>query len=162
MDGMTHTLAGALSRLTMAMIEVHERTCEIQPPHRWEGCTSTPGIYGVADGLDLLDAAEFGKPDLDAVVLALHDRECQDSRCTWGSPYRLTHAGDSWNDQAEALLSFAQAEVDQPAPEVSRRGDLMATCQCGHIRRGHSVDGARCYHTPCECAVQGGFRPVTA
>lgn len=151
------TLAAALSRLTVAMIEVHERVCDIEPPHRWESCSSTPGLYATADALDVIDAGD----DLRTVALAMHDRECQEASCHAGTADRETHAIRSWGDQAEAMIEHARVIAETVLPDPSsRRGDLLAVCQCGHVRRNHSVYGDRCYATPCTCQPDGGFRPA--
>lgn len=150
----------ALADLSTAMLEVHEQTCEIGAAHRWEACTSTPTIFGVADALD---AAPDGA---DPVALVMHDRECTQSACVpddegfgAGLGARLTHARESWGEQAAAVLRWVAEQKEAPLPPVaSLRGDLMVLCKCGHVRRGHSVDGRRCYSTPCTCAVAGGFR----
>jgi hypothetical protein len=104
-------MAGALSRLVMAMIDVHERTCEIPERHNWERCTSTPTIYAVADGLDLLDAApKLSVSVLPDVAMAMHNRECRESDCGLrGLTSRRRHVG-AWSDQATALLGFVSAE----------------------------------------------------
>lgn len=159
------TYAGALSDLTVAMIEVHERTCEIEPQHRWETCTSTPGIYATADALDLLaqEAGDLPASMATEVAVVLHARECADPGCGWPDEARMAQHSEAWRDQAAALLVYVSFQRDHladapPVPDA-RRGDLLARCACGHIRRGHSVDGSRCYHTPCTCQVDGGFRP---
>lgn len=103
------TMAAALSRLVMAMIDVHEHTCEIPERHNWERCTSTPTIYAVADGLDLLDKApKLSVSVLPDVALAMHDRECRLTNCG-RKPGRAEHA-KSWRDQATALLGYVSAQ----------------------------------------------------
>jgi hypothetical protein len=76
----------------------------------------------------------------------------------------MAQHSEGWRDQAAALLvhvSFAREHAaDAPALPDARSGELLARCVCGHIRRGHSVDGQRCYASPCTCQVDGGFRPV--
>jgi hypothetical protein len=93
------------------------------------------------------------------VALALHDRECQEVTCSLGEG-RQEHALASWAEQADAVLAFVAGRLDTVLPPVaSLRGDLMRVCVCGHVRRGHSVDGTRCYASPCTCQPDGGFRP---
>ena len=51
------------------------------------------------------------------------------------------------------------ADRERERVQVPDRPDLDATwCECGHVRRGHSVDGSRCYASPCPCAAEGGWR----
>lgn len=150
------TYAAALSRLTVAMIEVHERTCEIAAPHRWENCTSTPSIFAVADGLDAIEA----DAPIDRVAEWMHNRECQQDDCS----VIMKHAR-AWHDQARALTIHVQRERVVPAKTripLAREGELMTRCRCGHIRRNHSIDARRCYYTPCGCQAEGGFREVQA
>lgn len=161
------TYAGALSDLTVAMIDAHERTCEIEGGHPWDRCTSTPSVYGVADALDLLTAQpgdELPVTLVPAVARLLHNRECQQSECgPWDADAVDGHV-DAWRDQASALLvhaSFTRTHAhDAPPVPDARSGELLTRCVCGHIRRGHSVDGSRCYSSPCTCQPDGGFRPV--
>ena len=159
------TCAGVLSRLTIGMIECHERTCEIAGEHRWEACTATPSIYAVADALDAIDGLpELAAGEVPVIARAMHDRECQEGTCgPWDTDQQDRHAA-SWRDQAGALLVWCSSLREQPEPVVpdSRRGNLMARCECSHIRRGHSVDGSRCYASPCTCGAEGGFRAVAA
>lgn len=159
------TYAGALSDLTVAMLDVHERTCEIEPAHPWAACTSTPGIYAVADGLDWLAAQpgeELPATLVPALARVLHDRDCQEGGCAWPDEAAMDAHADAWRDQASALLVYVSFQrvhaAELTAPVDTRRGDLLARCLCGHIRRGHSVDGSRCYASPCTCQVDGGFR----
>lgn len=151
------TYAAALSRLTVAMIEVHERTCEIAAPHRWENCTSTPSIFAVADGLDAIEADE----PIEVVATWMHNRECQQDGCNV-TAVQMGHVR-SWRDQARALMIHVRHEVPRSTapPLLAREGELLRKCQCGHIRRNHSIDAKRCYYTPCDCQADGGFREVT-
>lgn len=128
----------ALAALSTAMLEVHEQTCSIEAPHRWERCTSTPTIFGVADGLD----AEA--QDLEHVALRMHDRECELTAC--GPTGHRTEHAVAWHEQAAALLRWTAAQQENPLPPVAGiRGDLMVMCACGCVRRNHSVDGKRCF-----------------
>src|SRR3982751_4900908 len=104
-------MAGALSRLVMAMIDVHQRTCEIPERHNWERCTSTPTIYAVADGLDLLDAApKLSVSVLPDVAMAMHNRECRERNCGLIEAASTKRHSAAWRDQATALLGFVSAE----------------------------------------------------
>jgi hypothetical protein len=55
-------------------------------------------------------------------------------------------------------LAERQAAEAAAAPPVDRATWLGPTCACGHPRRGHSVDGLRCFASPCTCQADGGFR----
>jgi hypothetical protein len=156
--------ADALATITEGMLAVHEQTCDTEAPHRWNRCTATPTVYGVADALDVFEAAitlnvEVNVALLPAVERALHDRECESVMCgSWDRAEQDAHAHMSWAEQAAALLAFVSARREVPPPLVaSVRGDLLARCACGCIRRNHSVDGSRCYRCPV-CMPEGGFR----
>jgi hypothetical protein len=156
--------ADALATITEGMLAVHEQTCDTEAPHRWNRCTATPTVYGVADALDVFEAAitlnvEVNVALLPAVERALHDRECASVMCgSWDRAEQDAHAHMSWAEQAAALLGFVSARREVPPPLVaSVRGDLLARCACGCIRRNHSVDGSRCYRCPV-CMPEGGFR----
>jgi hypothetical protein len=152
--------ADALGAITTAMMEVHEQTCEIAAPHRWERCTSTPGVYAAADALDVAT-----DPDRlpSGVALAMHNRECDDVTCGRLPEGRVRHARYSWGDQAAAVERLVARWAGEPLPAASRvRGELLVACECGHVRRNHSLDGKGCYATPCTCQVDGGFRPDPA
>jgi hypothetical protein len=157
--------ADALATITEGMLAVHEQTCDIEGRHRWMPCTATPTVYGVADALDVLQgpdaltAPALSVALLPAVERALHDRECASVMCgSWDRAEQDAHAHMSWAEQAAALLAFVSARREVPPPLVaSVRGDLLARCACGCIRRNHSVDGSRCYRCPV-CMPEGGFR----
>jgi hypothetical protein len=156
--------ADALATITEGMLAVHEQTCDTEAPHRWNRCTATPTVYGVADALDVFEAAitlnvEVNVALLPAVERALHDRECESVMCgSWDRAEQDAHAHMSWAEQAAALLAFVSARREvQPPLVASVRGDLLARCACGCIRRNHSVDGSRCYRCPV-CMPEGGFR----
>jgi hypothetical protein len=56
----------------------------------------------------------------------------------------------------EVVVTIADRERERP--EVPDRPDLDDTfCECGQSRRGHSVDGSRCYHCS-DCQAAGGWR----
>jgi hypothetical protein len=136
--------ADALAAITEGMLAVHEQTCDIEGRHRWMPCTATPTL-----SVALLPAVER----------ALHDRECESAMCgSWDRAEQDAHAHMSWAEQAAALLAFVSARREvQPPLVASVRGDLLARCACGCIRRNHSVDGSRCYRCPV-CMPEGGFR----
>ena len=57
----------------------------------------------------------------------------------------------------EVVTTIADRERERVT--VQDRPDLDATwCTCGHKRRGHSVDGSRCFASPCPCTFEGGWR----
>lgn len=154
--------ADALGAITTAMMEVHEQTCEIAAPHRWERCTSTPTVYAAADALDVAGNPNRLPSD---VARAMHNRECDDHLC--GQQPRgkrpLEHARYSWGQQAAAIERLVARWAGTPLPAAEHvRGDLLVACECGHVRRNHSLDGKRCYATPCTCQPDGGFRPDPA
>lgn len=156
------TYADALGAITTAMMEVHEQTCEIAAPHRWERCTSTPTVYAVADALDVAGNPNRLPSD---VARVMHNRECEDVTCgqLLEEERRLRHARYSWGQQAQAIERLAARWAGTPLPAAERvRGDLLVACECGHVRRNHSLDGRRCYASPCTCRVDGGFRPDPA
>lgn len=97
-----------------------------------------------------------------AAAQADHDARCDD----------LTDPGHDWRycavtvpvpEHARRLGLIEEArptlaERDAAVPVVTDRPDLDAVwCVCGQKRRGHSVDGSRCYHCA-ECTGAGGFR----
>lgn len=95
-------MASALSRITLAMMAVHEKGCGIQDgQHRWANCSATPTVWGVADALDALDG---GDGRLIRLALALHDRECRDTACV-NQSRRYGHAREGWLEQAETILA---------------------------------------------------------
>jgi hypothetical protein len=140
--------ADALATITEGMLAVHEQTCDTEAPHRWNRCTATITLN-----------VEVNVALLPAVERALHDRECESVMCgSWDRAEQDAHAHMSWAEQAAALLAFVSARREVPPPLVaSVRGDLLARCACGCIRRNHSVDGSRCYRCPV-CMPEGGFR----
>jgi hypothetical protein len=108
------TIGEILSRVTYAMVVAHDAACPHgdQLAHRWERCPYTPSLYGVADALDAIDRGD----DEMAVMLALHDRMCNDAACTGiQEPTRRRHA-NMWRPMAEAL-------IDQERPEPLKLGD---------------------------------------
>ena len=134
------TYGDALASITEVMLYVHEQTCPIEAPHRWERCTATPTVYAVADGLDVC----VGSATAPVVSGAMHDRECEVAMCR-ELGQREKHA-KSWDEQAGALMAWAAMRAADPLPPVaSIRGDLTVVCECGCVRRNHSVDGTRCY-----------------
>lgn len=140
-----------IARVCDASMVVHLATCTEQ--HRWETCPKTPNVFAVGDALDAMDL-HLGAPHIAA---ALHSRMCTDAFC--GPKAAATHAADEpYTTIADALIAWqdAEAETGIPQPHESYR----RLCACGHISRGHSPDGLRCYHTPCTCGVDGGFRPT--
>jgi hypothetical protein len=151
----------ALATVTEAMIHVHEQTCEVPGQHAWNRCTSSPTLYATADGLDVLEAgAELSVVVVPAVALAMHNRECVSPGCAWPDLTEVEAHAASWDEQARALLTFASARRDTPPPPVAGvRGQLLVVCECGCIRRNHSVDGQRCYRCGVLCQDAGGFRP---
>lgn len=155
-----NSYADALGAITTAMMEVHEQTCEIAAPHRWERCTSTPTVYATADALDEARDPEHLPT---GVALAMHNRECEDRLCgqLLEEERRLRHARQGWRQQAAAVERLVARWTGAPLPPALEvRGELLVLCACGHIRRNHSIDAQRCYASPCTCQADGGFRPV--
>jgi hypothetical protein len=104
------TIGEILSRVTYAMIVAHNAACPHEDEsldHRWERCSYTPSIYGVADALDAIDRGD----DEVVIMLALHDRACREVGCTGlAEKSRRMHA-NRWRPMAEALV-----EHERPVP----------------------------------------------
>lgn len=160
MSDRTRTTAQALAEATDLMIAMHDKTCPVpntEPEHYWSQCINTPTLYAAADALDILRSLPAAPGRDGAVALVVHDRMCRDMTC--GPEQRVEHAAAEW--LAHGRAAEAWHEEDHPATTTAQRYDRRM-CACTHIRMGHSVDGTRCYATPCDCAHQGGFREVEA
>lgn len=91
---------------------------------------------------------------------AEHDEVCPIEGCDWRYCPRTTPVPEVARRMGliEEIVTIADRQAAAAAASPQDRPDLDEVwCVCGQKRRGHSMDGSRCFHCV-ECMAEGGFR----
>lgn len=102
-------------------------------------------------GMDWTPALEAARKE--------HDDLCVVTGCDWNYCPRTPPVPEVARRLGLVEVTITLADRERDVVAVPDRPDLDDTwCTCGHKRRGHSVDGSRCFASPCPCTFEGGWR----